>query len=266
MSSAFRFPPQATLVLAAMALFIGAVPACGGIVRISGGTGGTGAFDPGGPIPVGNTGGASNDGTGGEAGAVLVSQCGNGHIDANEECDGPLFNGKTCSTETMGADPAGSLSCTTDCLVDTSACSAEIGQGGFGGGVGGGTSVGGQGGTFGGGGTTGLDGQEPSLCVDEYNKRDGVEVTSMTGCGPGCNCMVCTAPFATCLSDDGCLAIFECAEKFACNTDAGCYSANTCQPVIDQWGGHSGYSMTLFDSAATCSAARGCAFECVPFQ
>lgn len=273
MSSAFRFPPQATLVIAAMALSIGAVPACGGIVRVSGGTGGTGGidgFDPGGPIlPVGS-GGTSNDGTGGEAGAVLVPQCGNGSLDRGEECDGKLFDGETCSTETMGSAPAGYLSCTPQCLIDTSGCSFVTSPGGFGGtiGVGGGFgtggSLGGQGGTFGGGGTPGLDGTEPSLCVAEYVKRDGVEATMQTTCGPGCNCMVCTAPFATCLSDDGCLAIFECAEKFGCTSDTGCYSPSTCQPLIDQWGGHSGYSMTLFDSAATCSLARGCQLECLP--
>jgi hypothetical protein len=271
MSSAFRFPPQARLVLAALALFMGAAPACGGIVRISDGTGGTGgvsSFDPGGPIvPVRNSGGTSNEGTGGEAGAVPVSQCGNGQIDTGEECDGPLLNGKTCSTETMGAEPSGVLSCTTECLLETLGCSAGSGTGGFGGGVGGGFGVGGgiggQGGTFGGGGTTGLDEQNAALCLDEYVKRDGVEATTSTTCGPGCNCTLCTAPFATCLSDDGCLAILECAEKFECTTDASCYSPSTCQPEIDQWGGPSGYSMSLFDSAAACSPANGCQLECL---
>jgi len=41
--------------------------------------------------------------------------CGNGNIDPGEQCDGENFNGKSCPVE-------GSLSCTSQCTLDVSAC------------------------------------------------------------------------------------------------------------------------------------------------
>ena len=50
--------------------------------------------------------------------------CGNGEIDTGEDCDGSNLNSKTCSS--FGYDK-GTLSCTSSCNFDTSACANNIG-------------------------------------------------------------------------------------------------------------------------------------------
>ncbi len=49
-----------------------------------------------------------------------VNLCGNGVLDADEECDGALLGGATCAT-VSGHFTGGTLHC-TDCLYDTQAC------------------------------------------------------------------------------------------------------------------------------------------------
>ena len=49
-----------------------------------------------------------------------IGVCGNGSLDAGEECDTQEFGNKTCSSETGLSQ--GTLSCTADCHVDTSNC------------------------------------------------------------------------------------------------------------------------------------------------
>jgi hypothetical protein len=84
---------------------------------------------------------SSSPGTSTDAG----NKCGNGKIDTGEECDTDLFNGKDCSTETMGADTAGQLTCDSNCQIVTTDCSAAASTGGT-------TGSGGAGGTLGSGG------------------------------------------------------------------------------------------------------------------
>lgn len=71
--------------------------------------------------------------------------CGNGVVENSEQCDGNDFGGLDCFNATFGALPFGTLSCTIDCLIDTSGCVGGIdgGVGGFGGGFGGFGAVGG---------------------------------------------------------------------------------------------------------------------------
>ncbi len=52
--------------------------------------------------------------------------CGDGVADANEDCDALDLKGATCSSATSGARPNGTLSCTSGCSYDTSACSAPV--------------------------------------------------------------------------------------------------------------------------------------------
>ena len=56
------------------------------------------------------------------SGCTAASECGNGILEAGEECDGSNFNGKTCEGE-VGAGSRGTLSCNACKIVSTN-CSA----------------------------------------------------------------------------------------------------------------------------------------------
>ena len=51
--------------------------------------------------------------------------CGNGKIDADEECDGTLLNNKTCATVLNNVHAIGTLKCSSTCVLDPSGCSIE---------------------------------------------------------------------------------------------------------------------------------------------
>lgn len=51
-----------------------------------------------------------------------ASTCGNGSVEAGEDCDFGTLAGATCSTATAGAAPYGTLDCGADCVFDTGAC------------------------------------------------------------------------------------------------------------------------------------------------
>jgi hypothetical protein len=54
-----------------------------------------------------------------------TTNCGNGILDSGEGCDynGPKFpTGRDCNTETNGASPKGSLTCTQSCTISTNSC------------------------------------------------------------------------------------------------------------------------------------------------
>jgi len=60
--------------------------------------------------------------------------CGDGNKDANEECDGSNFGTQTCSSYGFNS---GSLTCTANCTINSSACYNSGSSGGGGGGGGG---------------------------------------------------------------------------------------------------------------------------------
>ncbi len=63
-----------------------------------------------------------------EAGeCIALVKCGNGTIDAGEQCDGANLNGTTCGSQ--GFD-GGNLSCTGGCAFDTSGCCSDECAGG----------------------------------------------------------------------------------------------------------------------------------------
>jgi hypothetical protein len=95
---------------------------------------------------------------GGDGGTRAPSRCGNGAIEAAEECDRALLSGENCATVTMGARPAGVLRCSATCTYDVSNCIVPPGMGG-GSSVGGGAGFGGGGGVAGGAGTAGGGGR-----------------------------------------------------------------------------------------------------------
>jgi cysteine-rich repeat protein len=86
------------------------------------GTGGAGTGGTSGSGGTSGAGGASGSGgvgggTGGVGGAP--TDCGNGQLDGNEECDGTNLNQKTCDDYGF---PTGTLVCLPSCKLDTSQC------------------------------------------------------------------------------------------------------------------------------------------------
>jgi len=75
--------------------------------------------DEGGGASTGGTGTGSAD-DGGTAGPA-ESNCGNGMLDDNEECDGELLNGAACS-DAHPAYEGGTLACGGSCTFDASGC------------------------------------------------------------------------------------------------------------------------------------------------
>jgi cysteine-rich repeat protein len=87
-----------------------------------GGFGAAGGSGPGGSASGGAaTGGAATGGLGtGGAGP----DCGNGAIDAGEQCDGANLAGQTCATVLGQPSATGTLGCTAGCALDASTCAA----------------------------------------------------------------------------------------------------------------------------------------------
>lgn len=61
------------------------------------------------------------------SGAALPPVCGNGAIEAGEDCDFGDLDGETCDSLTAGAEPNGALACTQGaCTFDTSGCAPRF--------------------------------------------------------------------------------------------------------------------------------------------
>jgi len=60
-------------------------------------------------------------------GVCQASRCGDGRITGAEECDGNLFNNKTC--QSLGFYEKAGLRCTADCKFDTAQCVGRCGDG-----------------------------------------------------------------------------------------------------------------------------------------
>ena len=58
--------------------------------------------------------------------ASVTGICGNGVVDAGEQCDGSNLNSQTCVTRGF---TGGALSCTASCTFDTSSCTSSSGGG-----------------------------------------------------------------------------------------------------------------------------------------
>ena len=78
------------------------------------------------PVVPGTCGGSGGTGTGGTAGAPSVT-CGNGWVEAHEECDGPLSRACKDYSAALGV---GTYACGADCKYDFSGCApARCGDG-----------------------------------------------------------------------------------------------------------------------------------------
>jgi len=67
-----------------------------------------------------------------------------------------------------------------------------------------------------------------------------------------CLCTSCSSEIVDCFSNFGCALILACAQQSGCQ-GLSCYSAQTCRPVIDQFGGLTGKSMGAVLSLLSCS-------------
>ncbi len=109
----------------------GGTPGSGGRPMGTGGVTGSGGM----PMSTGGSGGGAGTGgmgafgggpMGGSGGMGASTGCGNGVIDAGEECDGTDLGVANCSTATAGAQPDGTLDCTPGCAYDTSGCTVAL--------------------------------------------------------------------------------------------------------------------------------------------
>jgi hypothetical protein len=75
-----------------------------------------------------------------------------------------------------------------------------------------------------------------------------------------CACDECYSELDTCLDDFGCRAIFDCATSRGCS-GLNCYEPETCQGVIDTFGGLYGSSALLLYDVMDCAGNQGCACQ-----
>jgi hypothetical protein len=120
------------------------------------------------------------------------------------------------------------------------------------------SGVGGFGGTFGRGGSTSAGGRSAggapvtggSVAVDQCVNQARSECEQ-------CACKACFDSIAPCFQDVGCPAILQCANLTGCS-GVDCYNVNTCQTVIDQYGGITGSSVAVAQPLFQCLRSAGC--------
>ncbi len=94
------------------------------------------------------------------------------------------------------------------------------------------------------------------------NGFGGAFVTGGFGGIPPIDCQTCIFQscgdaLSACFQDFGCLSIFACLQATGCEAFQ-CYDPKTCGPVVDQWGGPGGPSMSLLLNSVSCAITSGC--------
>lgn len=79
---------------------------------------------------------------------------------------------------------------------------------------------------------------------------------SRTKC-EACLCGDCFHAYGDCVGDFGCPRILECIDATGC-TGIDCYAPDTCQSVIDRFGGLMGASVAYVTELVECAADAGC--------
>lgn len=79
---------------------------------------------------------------------------------------------------------------------------------------------------------------------------------SQTNC-EACLCADCFQAYGDCVGDFGCPRIFECMATTGC-TGLDCYAPDTCQMVIDRFGGLAGASVAYVTGLVACAADANC--------
>jgi hypothetical protein len=67
----------------------------------------------------------------------------------------------------------------------------------------------------------------------------------------------CGDTLSQCLQDFGCISILACTQATGCQAFQ-CYNPRACGPVIDQWGGPGGPSMSMLLETFSCVVTSGC--------
>src|SRR6478735_1660876 len=123
---------------------------------------------------------------------------------------------------------------------------------------GGTTGFGGRGnvaGWIGRGGGIGLAGDGGSARLEE-----ACQAIASNSCQQ-CMCNTCAPQIVECFSNIGCALIFACAQQTGCQ-GVGCYSPDTCKPIIDQFGGLNGTAtkdvLSLISCAVTAQNSCNC--------
>ena len=127
--------------------------------------------------------------------------------------------------------------------------------------TGGVSSFGGTAGAYSGGAYTGGTG----FGGFAFGGTTGVAGSFVTGGSAGfpsndcqtCIFETCGATLSQCLQDFGCISILACTQATGCDAFQ-CYNPQTCGPVIDQWGGPGGPSMSMLHKSFSCVVMSGC--------
>jgi len=214
--------------------------ACG--PRVDGGAGRGGSAGFGGGAGIGGTGGASGmsgaagrAGGGGRAGSGGIAGFGGSSGSSGSCCQAHAGGGCDDPTVTRCVCQLDPFCCTTRwdlvCAGEASSCGARCG----------GAADGGSAAAGGGGGTGGV-----SQCVAQASNDCQV-----------CLCTSCLDWLGPCIGDVGCMQILNCVAVTGCS-GSGCYQPNTCQPVIDSFGGLGSSSASRAISLYQCQGQANC--------
>ena len=164
------------------------------------------------------------------ASGKCVSSCGNKTIDPGEQCDGALLGGKTCKS--LGFI-SGTLSCSTSCALDISAC-LRCGDGVINGNeqcdgkqLGGKTckTQGYDGGTLACGKSCAFDVAACHKCTDKLKNGDETDVdcggSVCSGCAEGKVCKLSTDCQSQLCDGGKCRQALSCKDLLAANSKAG---------------------------------------------
>jgi hypothetical protein len=170
-------------------------------------------------------------------------------------CGDPGVTACVCSQDPFCCQSSWDGLCASEVTqLNCGTCGGTGGSAGFGGAGGFGGSFGGSagfGGSFGGSaGSSGAGGAGGSGGIGEcLNQFPGA-------CGQ-CLCTSCFSELGSCIADFGCPVILQCIDQTGCS-GIGCYQPNTCQGVIDSFGGPFGPSTQKAVALAFCSSQSAC--------
>ena len=231
-------------------------------------SGGGGVMDAGMDVAIPDASGQSDAAVGHDSsmehdGSVEIdaaSVCGNGLVEAEEECDGTDLGGKTCTD--LGFD-AGELRCSPECRLDESSC--VVAPPGCGDGVASGGEM--------------CDGDDmrDNTCVS-LGYEDGTLGCSslcwldVSGCSGGDSS--CDGSASSCESCQDCALAGVCREAAnACQGDDDCMDFNDCigrcdpddSACFDACGTNHARGMTLYLAFTYCIFCNACPTQCADY-
>ena len=174
----------------------------------------------------------SGTGMGGMGGGGLGDCC---EVSSRPGCESLHTTACVCRADDYCCDVAWDALCVAQVeLLGCGSCDGTSGAGG----MGGNTSTTTTSGEGGGGGVAECIAQADGECE-------------------ACLCSSCFRAFGSCIGDFGCPRILECFDETQCSGD-GCYEPETCQSVIDQFGGLNGASLRYASALLACAVRGSC--------